>query len=346
MTTQPPAEPPAASSAEPESTALAWLVRQRGGGFGAADEAALQAWLAADEAHGKAFARWQRDWDALDALPAEGVRSLRKKLTGDKAAAQARSHRRAWWHQLTALVPQGAVAAAALVVCCGGYLAWNHWQQPVFAQSFATARGQQLALTLPDATHLRLDTASRAEVIFHRRRRELRLPEGQTELQVKSDPSRPFDVWAGPLRITVVGTRFSVRHTPGIAGNQNVRVAVEEGRVRVAGDGAAVELRGGQQIVSDAAGRLGAVTAVPAAGIAPWRDSRVSFDNASVAQALAEFERYGPAKLIVRDPAVAALRVTGTFDPRRLDNFSRALPQVLPVRLREHDGMTEIVSAK
>jgi transmembrane sensor len=346
MTTQPPAKSPAASSAEPESTALDWLVRQRGGAFSAADEAALQAWLAADEAHGAAFERWQRDWHALDALPADGVRSLRKKLARDKAAARARSHRRAWWHQLTALAPQGAVVAAALLLCCGGYLAWSHWQQPVYAQSFATVRGQQLELSLPDATHLRLDTATRAEVVFYRQRRELRLPEGQTVLEVKSDRSRPFDVWAGPLRITVVGTRFSVRHTPGVPGNDKVRVAVEEGRVRVAGNGAAVELGSGQQIASDAAGRLGAVSTVPAAGIAPWRDSRVSFDNASLAQALAEFERYGPTKLIVRDPAVAALRVTGTFDPRRLDNFSRALPQVLPVRLREHGGATEIVSGK
>jgi transmembrane sensor len=346
MTTQPPAEPPAASSAEAESTALDWLVRQRGGAFSAADEAALQAWLAADEAHGAAFARWQRDWHALDALPAEGVRSLREKLDRDKAAAQASSPPRAWWQQLGALVPQAAVAAAALLLCFGGYLAWSHWQQPVYAQSFATARGQQLDLNLPDATRLRLDTATRAEVVFYRQRRELRLPEGQTVLEVKSDRARPFDVWAGPLRITVVGTRFSVRHTPGVPGNDKVRVAVEEGRVRVAGSGAAVELGSGQQIASDSAGRLGAVSAVPAAGIAPWRDSRVSFDNASLAQALAEFERYGPTKLIVRDPAVAALRVTGTFDPRRLDNFSRALPQVLPVRLREHGGATEIVSGK
>ncbi|MBT2323972.1 FecR domain-containing protein [Variovorax paradoxus] len=345
MTTQPPAESPAASSAESESTALDWLVRRSGGSFTAADEASFQAWLAADAAHGRAFARWQRDWRALDALPAHGVRGLQKKLARDKAAAEAPSPRRGGW--LAALALRGAAVALVLLVG-GGYLAWSQWQQqPVFVQSYATARGQQLALGLPDHTQLQLDTASRAEVIFHRRRRELRLPEGQAVLQVAADPSRPFDVRAGPLSITVVGTRFSVRHTPGVPGNEKVRVAVEEGRVRVAGaGGAVVELRAGQQIAGDAAGVLGAVSAVPVAGIAPWRDSRVSFDNASLAEALAEFERYGPTNLVVRDPAVAALRVTGTFDPRRLDNFSRALPQVLPVRLREHDGVTEIVPGK
>jgi transmembrane sensor len=354
MTTQPPAEPPAASSAESESAALGWLVRRKGGRLAAAEEAEFQAWLAADEAHRTAFARWEKDWHALDALPADDVRQLRANLARGKAETHSAPRARPWWRGLAVLVPRPAVAAAALLVCGSGYLAWSHWQrQPVFTQSFATARGQQLEVTLPDATRLRLDTATRAEVIFHRGRRELRLAEGQTVLQVQADPARPFDVRAGPLRITVVGTRFSVRHTPGVPGDRNVRVAVEEGRVRVAsaarppaGEGAAVELTSGQQVDSDADGRLGAVSAVSAAGIAPWRDSRVSFDNATLAQALAEFERYGPVNLTVRDPAVAALRVSGTFDPRRLDNFSRALPQVLPVRLRAHDGVTEIVPGK
>ncbi|MDM0037578.1 FecR domain-containing protein [Variovorax sp. J22G21] len=353
MSTPPPADPPAAPSPEIDSAALDWFVRRGGGGIDAAEETAFQAWLAADGRHRAAFAHWQRDWAALDALPAEGLDSLRKRLSADKAAARAAPLRRAWWRGLADWAPQGALAAVLLTVVGGSYLAWSHWQQPLFVQSFATARGQQLDVALPDGSRLRLDTATRADVTFYRQRRELRLPEGQTVLQVKGDAARPFDVLAGPLRITVVGTRFSVRYTPGLSDKEGVHVAVEEGRVRVAradraasGAGAAVELGAGQQVASDAAGRLGAVSAVPAAGIAPWRESRVSFDNTPLARALAEFERYGPTHLVVRDPGVAALRVTGTFDPHRLDNFSRVLPQVLPVRLRAQDDVTEIVSGK
>ena len=144
----------------------------------------------------------------------------------------------------------------------------------------------------------------------------------------------------------MVGTRFAVRYTPGVPCEEGVRVAVEEGRVRVArADGSGVELAAGQQVASDALGRLGPVAAVPASGIAPWRESRVSFDDTPLAQALAEFSRYGPTRLRVHDPQVAALRLTGTFDPRSLDNFRRVLPRVLPVRLREQGGETEIVAA-
>ncbi|SDM87776.1 FecR domain-containing protein [Polaromonas sp. JS666] len=354
MNIPPPAHPPAAPSTETDEAALDWFVRRTGGSFDAAGEAGFQAWLAKDSAHRAAFARHQDDWRALDALPDSGLCTLRQNLADDKAAAAAHAlpRPRAWWRGLAAWTPQAALAAVALMVSCGSYLAWNLWQQQaLFTQSFATARGQQLEVTLPEGSRLRLDTLSTAEVAIYRGRREVRLPQGQAMFQVAGDAGRPFDVLAGPLRITVVGTRFSVRYTPGVPGRAGVQVAVEEGRVRVAQAGrstansAAVELVAGQQIASDVTGLLGAVSAVPAAGIAPWRESRVSFDDTPLAQALAEFERYGPAHLSVADPAVAALRVTGTFDPRRPGNFARLLPQVLPVRLREQGGEAEIVSA-
>ncbi|HEX5737383.1 MAG TPA: FecR domain-containing protein [Hydrogenophaga sp.] len=344
-----PAQTPATTSPQTDDVALDWFVRRYGGSLDVADEAAFQAWLAADSAHAAAFAQRQDDWHLLDLLPADGVRTLKQNLADDKAAAtQAAPRQRVWWSGLSFWAPQAALAGVALMVACGGYLAWSHWlQQPVFTQQFATGRGQQLEVALPEGSHLRLDTLTKADVVIYRERREVRLPQGQAVFQVRGDAGRPFDVLAGPLRITVVGTRFSVRFTPGLPGRAGVHVAVEEGRVRVAraepsarGE-SPVDLVAGQQIASDMSGLLGAVSAVPAAGIAPWRESRVSFDDVRLDQVLAEFERYGPVHLTVRDPSVAALRVTGTFDPRRLDSFSHLLPRVLPVQLREREGGAE-----
>jgi transmembrane sensor len=319
-----------------EREALEWFVRQ-GGGLDVAQRRAFAAWRDADPAHRAALARWQEDWRALDALPAAQVARLRSQVARGRTTARPR---------------RGALAALASVclVAVGGVLAWSHWQrQPVFEQRFATARGQQSEVRLPDGSRLRLDTATRIDVALYRARREVRLPEGQAVFHVQGDATHPFDVLAGPLRITVVGTRFAVRHTPGVPGAGGVRVAVEQGHVRVAraaADGPVVELTAGQQVASDAAGRLGPVAAVPPSGIAPWRGHRVSFDDTPLDQALAELGRYGPTHLAVRDPAVAALRLTGTFDPRNPGGFARMLPRVLPVRLRERGGTTEIAAAQ
>lgn len=352
----------APSSSDLDTEALAWfarLDRERG----AEQNAEFQAWLAGHPSRQAAFARWQADWQRLDQLPAAGVAQLRRQLAAEQAQADrkptpAPTGRRAWLQGWSALVPQAAVAAVVVLMAGGGsYLAWDHWQQqPVFVQNFSTERGQQLDVQLPDGSRLRLDTATRLEVALYRQRREVRLPEGQAVFQVQGDATRPFDVLAGAVKVTVVGTRFSMRHTASVPGDNGVRVAVEEGRVRVAAAGGAVNppgqtgaatvvLTAGQQVSADAAGRMAPVGPVATAGVAPWRDGRITFDDVPLAQALAEFERYGQTGLVVRDAAVGALRMTGTFDPRRLDNFRQALPKVLPVRLQGEAPHTEIVGA-
>ncbi|CDG85965.1 FecR family protein [Janthinobacterium agaricidamnosum] len=336
-----------------DSQALDWFVR-RGAGLDAAEEALFQDWLAADATHQAALARRQHDWDALDALPAAGVERLRRQLAADLRAEkpEVASSRRAWFGMLAGLAPRAALVLAVLCAAGGGYLAWDYQQgQPLYTGQFATRRGEQLDVALPDGSRLRLDTGTHIAVALYRQRREVRLAEGQAVFQVRGDRTRPFEVLAGPLRVTVVGTRFAVRHTPAMAGADGVRVAVEHGRVRVAAPATApatavIALGAGQQVVSDAAGKLGPVTALGAAGIAPWRDGRVSFDNQPLSVVLAEFERYGASGVTLADPRTAALRITGTFDPRRPDNFLRIVPQVLPVRLRRQNGVTEIAAMR
>jgi transmembrane sensor len=284
------------------------------------------------------------------------VARLRRNLQRDKAREEARrapagpSRRRF-------LMPALAVASVAAVAGSAGLLGWRHWQaQPVFVQAFGTQRGQQAEVTLPDGSRLRLDTATRLEVAYYRQHREVTLLDGQAVFGVQADAARPFHVLAGPVGVTVVGTRFSVRYTPGQPGSEGVQVAVEEGRVRVVRrDGApgealrglpgAIELAAGQQVRTDAAGALAPVQAVPGEGIATWRDSRISFVDTPLAQALAELERYGSTGLVVRDPAVAAMRLSGTFDPRDAQTLRRVLPSALPVRLREAGSVSEVVPA-
>ncbi len=336
-----PGQPSHSAAGDLHEQALDWFVRRQRPL--SADEAQqFQAWLDADPAHAAALEQWGTDWNRLDALPATGIERLKRQLAADKARATPASPARRHW--LAALAPKAGLAGLALSTSGGGWLAWQYFQsQPQYAENFATARGEQQEVTLPDGSLLRLDTDTRIAVTLYRERREVRLLDGQAVFHVHGDAARPFDVLAGTTRVTVVGTRFSVRHTPGIDGAAGVQVAVEEGRVRVTGD-SRIELGAGQQLAVDSSGRLGRVERVADAGIAPWRDGRINFDDTPLARVLAEFERYGRTGLVVRAPDVAALGVTGTFDPRHPENFARVLPKVLPVELRRNGGATEIVA--
>lgn len=351
---------------ERDDQALDWFVR-RADGLNAADEQAFQEWLQSDPTHATAYAQWEGDWRQLDAAPSSGIAQLRANLARDKAMIAAadtaprqdvRTERSpaSWLSRLSSassafFSPRALSAFASVFVLVAGFAAWNYWWQPVFSESYVTARGEQSDIALPDGSRMQLDTATRADVALYRGHRDVTLPQGQVRLQVASDADRPFDVLAGPLRITVVGTRFAVRYTPEIPGRDGVRVAVEEGRVRVAragwfGDRSEVELIAGQQIVANANGTLGVISNVAIADVAPWRDNRVSFDDVPLQQVLAEFERYGDSGMTVRDPAIAAMRLTGSFDPRHLENFTSVLPQALPVRFKQTSSGMEIVAVR
>lgn len=350
--------------------ALDWFVRRQAPAFGPADEAAFQRWLAADASHRAAFAAWEKEWQALDTLSADDRAWLAQSdLTlaagkrdeggswpagGGLPADGSRPRARPFLPARRRLAMPALAAAGALAVSAGaGLLGWQYWlATPRFRREYSTRRGQFLELPLTDGSRLTLDTATRIEVSFYPRRREVRLIEGQAVFAVEADPARPFIVAAGPLQVTVVGTRFSVRRTPGLPGDPAATVAVEEGRVRVGGEagpdrGQGLLLSAGDQISCDAEGRWSEVVAVGKGGIAPWRQYRVAFDNQRLDQALAELGRYRDLALVVRDPRVAALEITGVFDPRDLATFRRILPLSLPVRLQDSgSGPIEIVMAR
>lgn len=330
--------PTAADQDRLREQALAWFVRRRDAGWRGDEEAAFQAWLAADPRHAAAWQGCAMAWRTLDGMPADLAQGLRDRVAHRRPAPPTRRRLLAW-----------SGGAAVLATAAGaGYFGWQQLQaRPLELRSLATARGQQQAVQLSDGSRLRLDTATQLQVAYYRGRREVRLQEGQAVFEVRADAQRPFDVLAGPVRVRVVGTRFAVRYTPGLAGHDGVQVAVEEGRVQVApahGAQAGTLLTAGQRVTADAQGLPGPVAAVPAEGIAPWRGQRLAFVDVPLAQALAELERYRVTGLVVRDPAVAALRLSGTFDPLATAALRQALPRVLPVRLRERDGQTEVLA--
>jgi len=128
-----------------------------------------------------------------------------------------------------------------------------------------------------------------------------------------------------------------------------VGVAVDEGRVRVApldereaGAASVRHLVAGESVVAGSDG-VGPVVS-SGASVAPWREGRVTFEKTTLSQALAELDRYREGWLRIRDPRVASLQISGSFDLRHLDAFERVLPQVLPVVLRANGPFTDIVA--
>jgi transmembrane sensor len=347
---------PLASEEALELEAATWAVR-RHGGLDADAQTRLQAWLGADPRHAAALDAMSATLQGVQHMPANEAARLRAGLPAraPRKASPAQPSPPRW--SLCPFVSHAAAAVVVLALAGAGWFGW--WLQPTFEKSYATERGQQILATLPDdaaaGSTVQLDTGTRIHARLFRDRREVALRDGQAMFSVHADTTRPFYVLAGDLRITVVGTRFSVRHTAtGIDAGRTV-VAVEEGHVRVerpqaqgSSVDAAVELHAGQMLEGRDGAEVGpdpfTVSTIAPQAVAQWRSGRISFSQTPLAQALAEFERYGNTGLVVRDPAVAALPVGGSYGLRQHQRFAEFLPHLLPVRLVQRDGVTEIVA--
>jgi transmembrane sensor len=332
------------------------------------EHAELEQWLSASPFHADAFDRLDQGVAALRSIPSDQRDQARlgspapavttapptgKAPTPSGLLRSQRDHPSPS-SPLTWLLPRPALVAFCCAVLLAVGVGWHQWQQqPTFSSGYTSARGQRLNITLPDGTELAIDADTQAKVTLYRDRREVCIAEGQVMFSVAPDSNKPFHVLAGPARVTVKGTRFSVRYRSSGADAGTVNVAVEEGRVRVIGSSTTgdeaerAELTTAQSVAVSSSGELGRISVVSPASIAPWRKGMVRFENTKLADALVELERYAPTRLVIRDPAVAAMPIGGSYQIDRPGDFARVLPQILPVQLTVRaDGSSEVIRAR
>jgi transmembrane sensor len=326
---------------EIEEEAAQWTWRLDNEAVTAADQQAFEAWLRQDARHRRVFEEMSKVWNALDGL-AEAKRS-EKIAAFASPASRARRLPTNWW-----------MSAAALVLILVGAGFW--WvRQGNEIQTLATAVGQQRNVTLVDGSIVTLNTNTIVETDLSRGFRQIYLRKGEAHFQVAHDRSRPFLVHAGDAVVRAVGTEFEVRLRP----DQHVDVMVNEGRVEVqasmapsgAPQASAAASRASTRALA-AGDRLStasadyAVQRVSPAQLSSemaWREGAIIFDGQSLAQAIAEIERYTDARIVVTDPDTAALRVGGRFRTDDVPGFFQGLEAALPVSVRRTpDGVVYV----
>src|SRR5665213_1758377 len=228
--------------------------------------------------------------------------------------------------------------AASLVLGTGVWLGYRNWTRKA---QFQTAVGEQRRIELADGSVVFLNTDTDLRVSL-KRERHIDLSRGEARFQVAKDPSRPFMVATTQATVHALGTIFNVRAIHGAT-----QVAVLEGRVKVDAmramigavpQPAAGPLDGvpGVELV---AGERAAITAdqielnvgPTIESVAAWANQQLVFRDESLAEVVAEFNRYRIAQLVIDDPKLAALKINGIIglnDPNSLVEFVRSFEAV------------------
>lgn len=216
---------------------------------------------------------------------------------------------------------------------------------------YRTAQGEQRTVALGDGSRIVLNTATTMEFDASKQRASLLAGEAFFEVtprKVRMGNIKPFSVDAGSATIQVLGTRFNV-----LREGENLLISVMEGRVRVdarsgseqegssqeIGAGDVLEIQGGEPLIQPDGSALDRVKA--------WRQGKIELDRTPLDQAIEELSRYTPLPLVIAEPGLEELQVSGIFRIDRLGDLSSlrfALENSLPVRLRATVDRLELVS--
>lgn len=296
------------SPQEIDRTAAEWAAR-RCSGITPPEGAALQAWLAADPRHLGAYAKAEAVLAQLDRAGAAGPGALRLNLQPQAGMPRRR------------VVLVGGVAAGLAVAAGGAGLLVRLLGQ----ESYSTNIGETREVVLSDGSIVTLNTNSKVLVRYTKTARQITLVQGEALFDVAKNKKRPFIVAAGDTQVRAIGTSFTVRLLP----QQPVQVLVREGVVEVkrpqVPQAPPVRLAANTMAVAPAEAPI-STAAVPHQQVArdlAWREGRIAFDNATLANAAREFARYSDVQIRV-PPDLENQTVTGLFVYNDPVGFARA----------------------
>ena len=326
------------STEQIEAQAAAWLVRRDGEAWTEDDQSALASWLEQSVAQRVAFLRLEHAWSRADRLGALQARSPLESGAFDPVAEEAAvpvpMPPTATKRMPTRWRAMAGLAAAVLLVAT--VLLTDVWRGPA---ALETAVGGHRSDLLADGSRIELNTDSRVRAAVSKPSRTVWLDRGEAFFEVAHDPAHPFVVHAGGCRITVLGTRFSVRRD-----RDRTVVVVAEGRVRIDREGAGgatampTIVTGGEVAVAEDNAIF--VTANPGQDVASllgWRDGQLLFEQVTLQEAATEFNRYNRRHFVISDPGVAAMRIGGRFGTHNVDGFAALLRDAMGLSVRD-DG--------
>lgn len=157
--------------------------------------------------------------------------------------------------------------------------------------TMTTPKGGQYRLTLPDGSHVWLNSASSLTYAANQFEQERTVTlAGEAYFEVVSDSRKPFRVITDKQTVTVLGTKFNINSYPDELGTKTTLV---EGRVDIATDQAPrpVRLSPGQESFVDGSG-LTTVRQVEANHSIAWINGLFLFDGSTIDEVMRQLARW------------------------------------------------------
>ena len=233
----------------------------------------------------------------------------------------------------------GFAALATSIVCAVMAVAVFVVSSPKFVL-YETPIGGREHVVLDDGSRITLNTNTRLRARLTATERIVELERGEALFSVAHDPERPFEVRSRGVTARAVGTEFSTRaREDGLVETRVVEGAVAMSQPRrwlgvPFGRRAVRPLlhAGDRALIDDDTVRIEHIGSKEIERGLLWRTGKIAFTSETLAEAVAEFNRYSPRRLIIADPELAATRFGGQFETTDPASFVQGLVESFGAR--------------
>jgi transmembrane sensor len=309
--------------------AAVWVTDLHGPERSPALEAGVRRWLAEDPRHAQAFELATEAWQRSGNLPAHLPDQPRPGVplgASEAGAGRVRTGRYAF-----------AGAATLCLLLAGGFYLLR---DPILSTGYA----EQRTVDLTDGTQVTLNANSRVIVDYTDRLRQVTVTQGEVLFNVTKQQGRPFVVIIGNRKVVALGTSFEVRRED--TSEPSFTVTLIEGRVAIESlrDPVVVPFDGREgrtllnpgQRLRFAVNSPDAVDFPPMDKVTAWQHGQLIFEDTSIRDAAAEFNRYGKRRLRIDTNVSDKIRVGGVFRIGDPESFARAMANAYQLRISEN----------
>jgi transmembrane sensor len=317
--------------------AALWVTDLHGPDRDAALEERVRRWIAEDPRHAAAFELATEAWQRSGNLPGYLPKGAPNPIAG-------RSR----------LGVSGRTLAGMTLLCAGLISAVCFLRDG----TLVTGPAEQRTVQLSDGTQVSLNANSRVVVQYNERVRKVTLASGEALFNVTKHQLRPFIVVIGDRKVVAIGTSFMVRREE--PAGSAFAVTLVDGRVAIepiswpdvlpsdAVTGIQLLNPGERLRIEDDSTELRDSPSIDR--VTAWRRGQLIFDDTSLSEAAAEFNRYGSDKIAIDGSRVEMLRVGGVFRIGDPSSFALAMANAYHLRIinrgktivltdKQHDAM-------
>ena len=316
----------------------------------------------ADKEEKKAFSHWllekSEHLDLYIEIKNLWELPISRKLKFNETEAKKRINQAVYKHKKGVRLWQYAqrIAAVFIALLILGTLTYHqsrkiqdepHKTASVNLISKTSAPGEQLRITLPDGSVVRLNAGSSIQFPkqFDKNFRQVTLS-GEAFFEVIKDKERPFEVKSNRITTTVLGTSFNIK----AFNKEYITVTVASGKVKVVKNDKngtdELLLLPNQQATYNEPEKQFRMTEVIARNYSEWTNGTVRFNNDSLNEVAKTLERWYNVRILLKSTGNENIKVNGSYKDKKLYTILDGLSFMYGLDYRYENDTTIIISNK